>query len=49
MKIKYISWFYGKTRRSVLMGYEPLHLIRLEDGRGLLYTTEECMKLGLCQ
>lgn len=48
MRIRYVSWYYGKTR-SCVHGEEPLHLIRLEDGRGLLRTTEECRKLGLCE
>ena len=42
MKISYISWNYGKNRNG-----ENLHLIRLNDGRGLLKTDAEMVKLGL--
>jgi len=41
MKIKYISWYYGRGRDT------DFHLIRLEDGRGLIRTSEQMVALGL--
>jgi hypothetical protein len=45
-KIKNITWNYGFVHTSIIRGPEALHLIRLEDGRGLLRTTWEMKKLG---
>jgi len=46
MRIKYVSWNYG---RSADYPYPLLHLVRLSDGRGLLRTTRQCQALGLCK
>jgi hypothetical protein len=42
MNIAYISWCYGKNRDGNL-----LHLVRLKSGSGILFTSDEMVKLGL--
>ena len=44
MSVQYIAWYYGRTRSG-----EALHLIRLADGRGLLRTDEQMVRLGLAE
>jgi hypothetical protein len=43
MRIKYISWNYGRGP------WGTLHLIRLRNGQGLLRYTSEMVALGLCR
>lgn len=43
MRIKYISWNYGQGP------WEMLHLIRLQNGQGLLRTSSQMVALGLAQ
>ncbi len=45
MRIKYVSWNYGRDSFT----REPLHLIRLADGRGFLRTTSQCRAMRLCR
>jgi hypothetical protein len=44
MKIKYISWNYGRDGFGT-----TLHLIRLTNGQGLLRTSKEMVALGLAK
>lgn len=50
MEIAYITWNYGTTDARDHKGkLGTLHLIRLKDGRGLLKTDAEMVKLGLAE
>lgn len=51
MKIKYISWNYGEkyVTEDGFSRKTSLHLIRLNDGRGLLRTSKEMVALGLAE
>lgn len=40
MRVKYISWNYGRGPRGML------HLVRLYNGQGLLKTSAEMVALG---
>jgi len=42
MAIKYVSWYYGRLSNG-----EAVHLIRLKNGQGILWTTKQCRAKGL--
>lgn len=42
MRIKYISWNYGRTRTGIL-----LHLVRYADESSKLLTSEQMVAAGL--
>jgi hypothetical protein len=48
-KVQYICWNYGKIRTSVTEGIQTVHLVRLADGRGLILTDAQMVKLGFAK